>query len=62
MDLLAVIAASSEDTGGWGFLIIAAVVVLALLVIGAVWTFAARRGSRLPGRTPHRRDHGVRGS
>ena len=62
MDLLTVIASSAEDSGGWGFLIIAAVVVLAILVIGAVWTFAARRGSRTPDRSPHRHDQGVRGT
>jgi hypothetical protein len=45
-----------------GFLIIAAVVLLAIVAIGAVWTFAARRGSRLPDRTPQRHDHGVRGT
>jgi hypothetical protein len=26
-------------------------------VIGAVWTFVARRGSRVPRREPHDRDH-----
>jgi hypothetical protein len=31
-------------------------------VIGAVWTFAARRGERMPKRAPHRHDQGVRGS
>ena len=45
-----------------GFLIIAAVVLLVILAVGAVWTFAARRGSRLPDRTPHRPDQGVRGT
>ena len=48
--------------GGWGFLIIAAVIVVAVLVIAAVWTFAARRGSRVPDRTPQRPDQGVRGT
>jgi hypothetical protein len=62
MDLLTVLAASADDSGGWGFLIIAGVVLLAVLVIGAVWTFAARRGSRTPGRSPRRHDQGVRGT
>jgi hypothetical protein len=62
MDTLTILASSAEDSGGWGFLIIAAVVVLAVLVIGAVWTFAARRGSRTPGHTPHEHDQGVRGT
>jgi hypothetical protein len=62
MDLLTVLASSAEDSGGWGFLIIAGVVLLAVLVIGAVWTFAARRGSRMPGRTPQEHDQGVRGT
>ena len=60
--LSAVLASSTDDAGGWGFLIIAGVVLLAVLVIGAVWTFAARRGSRMPKRTLHRHDQGVRGS
>ena len=62
MDLLTVLASSADDSGGWGFLVIAGVVLLAVLVIGAVWTFAARRGSRTPGRSPHRHDQGVRGT
>ena len=60
--LLAVLASSAEDSGGWGFLIIAGVILLAVLVIAAVWTFAARRGSRTPRRTPQRPDQGVRGT
>jgi hypothetical protein len=62
MDTLTILASSAEDSGGWGFVIIAAVVVLAVLVIGAVWTFAARRGSRTPDRMPHEHDQGVRGT
>jgi len=62
MDLLTVLASSAEDSGGWGFLIIAGVVLMIVLVIAAVWTFAARRGSRTPGRTPHHHDQGVRGT
>jgi hypothetical protein len=56
------LSSSAEDSGGWGFLLIAATVVVAVLVIAAVWTFAARRGSRMPKREPHRQDQGVRGS
>jgi hypothetical protein len=61
---LTVLASSTaEDSGGGiGFLLIAATLVVAVIVIGAVWTFAARRGSRVPKRTPHRHDQGVRGS
>ena len=62
MDLLTVFASSAEDSGGWGFLIIAAVVLAIVLVIGAVWMFVARRGSRVPDRSPHRHDQGVRGT
>jgi hypothetical protein len=63
MALLAVMLSSSaEDSSGWGFLLIAATILAAVVVIGAVWTFAARRGNRMPRREPHRRDHGVRGS
>ena len=35
-----------------GLLIILAVLVLIVLVIGGVWTFAAKRGSRTPERRP----------
>jgi len=37
---------------GSGILIILGVVALVVLLIAAVWTFAARRGSRVPGRNP----------
>jgi hypothetical protein len=49
-------------SGGLGLFLIAATLVVAVIVIAGVWTFAARRGSRVPERAPHRRDHGVRDS
>jgi hypothetical protein len=54
------LAASTNDDGGAGFLVIAVTVLLIVLAIAAVWTFAARRGSRVPKRTPQRPDQGVR--
>ena len=60
--LTTVLASSAEDSGGWGFLVILATIVVAVLVIGAVWTFVARRASRMPERSQHRHDQGVRGS
>jgi hypothetical protein len=45
-----------------GFLTILLTLVAVVIVIAAVWTFAARRGSRMPQREPHRHDQGVRGS
>ena len=61
---LTVLASSSaEDSGGGiGLLIILATLVAIVVVVGAVWTFVARRGSRMPERTSHRHDQGVRGS
>jgi threonine/homoserine/homoserine lactone efflux protein len=59
--LAILIASSAEDSGGWGFLVIAATLLAVVVVIGAIWAFAARRGSRIPKRTPQRGDHGVRG-
>ena len=54
---------SAEDSGGGiGILLIVATLVAVVVVIGAVWTFVARRGSRMPERRPHRHDQGVRGS
>ena len=47
---------SNPDTGS-GLLIIILTVVVAAVVIGAVWTFVARRGSRVPKNEPHERDH-----
>jgi hypothetical protein len=58
---LALLASSTADSGGTGALLIAGVIVLIVIVIGAVWTFAARRGSRMPERSEHRHDPGVRG-
>ena len=46
----------SPDEGS-GLLIILATLVAVVVVIGAVWTFVARRGSRVPRREPHDRDH-----
>jgi heme/copper-type cytochrome/quinol oxidase subunit 4 len=60
--LTAVLASSTDDAGGWGLLAILATLVVIALMIAAVWVFAARRGNRMPERTPQRRDHGVRGS
>jgi threonine/homoserine/homoserine lactone efflux protein len=58
--LFALIASSSnESTGNWGFLIIAAVIVAIVLVIGAVWTFTARRASRVPRRARHEHEPGA---
>ena len=60
--LITVLASSAEDSGGWGFLVILATVVAIVVVVGAVWAFAARRGSRTPKRAAHEHDPGVRGS
>ena len=60
--MTAVLASSTNDAGGWGLLWILVTVVVVVLAIGAVAVFAARRGSRVPERTPQRRDQGVRGS
>ena len=59
--LATLIASSADDSGGWGFLVIVATLVAVVVVIAAVWTFVARRGSRVPDRSPQRGDHGVRG-
>ena len=45
----------APDTGP-GILLILGVVVAVVLVIGAVWIVAARRGSRMPRSEPLRRD------
>jgi ABC-type polysaccharide/polyol phosphate export permease len=45
-----------------GFRWIVLTLIVIVVVIGAVWTLAARRGSRMPKREPHRHDQGVRGS
>jgi hypothetical protein len=58
--LLAVLASSSAENSGVGWVLIVGVLVAIVLVIGAIWTFAARRGSRMPARSEHRHDPGVR--
>jgi heme/copper-type cytochrome/quinol oxidase subunit 4 len=60
--LAVMLSSSAEDSGGVGFLLIAATILAVVVVIGAIWTFAARRGSRMPEREAHRHDQGVRGS
>jgi hypothetical protein len=45
-----------------GLLGILLTLVVVVIVIAAVWTFAARRGSRVPEREPHHHDQGVRGT
>lgn len=47
----------SSPDGGNATLIIVGTLVVAALVIGAVWTFVAKRGSRVPRNEPHDRDH-----
>ncbi|MBA2513119.1 MAG: hypothetical protein H0V26_02160 [Solirubrobacterales bacterium] len=42
---------------GSGALIIIATLVAIVVVIGLVWTFVAKRGSRVPRREPHEHDH-----
>jgi hypothetical protein len=59
--LTALIASSSNDTGGWGLLIIAAVVVAIVIAVGAVWTLVGRRAGRTPQRVPHDHEPGARG-
>ena len=58
---LTVLAQSSQSEsspdGGNATLIIVLTLVVAALVIGAVWTFVAKRGSRVPPSDPHDRDH-----
>jgi threonine/homoserine/homoserine lactone efflux protein len=56
------LASSTNDAGGWGLLWILLTLVAIVIVIGAVWTFAARRGQRMPKRRSHRHDQGVRGT
>ncbi len=47
----------ADDSGGLGIGIILLTLLLVIVVIGAIWTFAAKRGSRTPRREPHERDH-----
>ena len=56
-----VLASSTADSESAGLFIIGGTVLLILLAIAAVWTFAARRASRVPKREPQRPDQGVRG-
>jgi protein-S-isoprenylcysteine O-methyltransferase Ste14 len=51
---------SETTSSGVGIAIIIGVVIAAVLVIGAVWTFAARRGSRVPKNRPDHRRHAGR--
>ena len=58
--LIEVLAQSSQtDTpsNGIGALTIIITLLIAAIVIGAVWTFVAKRGSRVPERDPHKQDH-----
>jgi len=58
LSLLTLFAQSSQSEsnpdGGPATLIIIGTLVVAALVIGAVWTFVAKRGSKVPGRNPDR--------
>jgi hypothetical protein len=56
------LASSTNDAGGWGILWIALTLLAIVVVVGGIWTFAARRAGRMPERAPHRHDQGVRGS
>jgi hypothetical protein len=57
-----VLASSTNDAGGWGLLWILLTLVAVVIAIAAIGFIVARRGSRMPERTPHRHDPGVRGS
>ena len=61
LTLLTVLAQSSQSesnpSGGNATLIIIITLVVAAVVIGAVWTFVARRGSKVPRNEPHDPDH-----
>jgi hypothetical protein len=57
-----VLGSSTNDAGGWGLLWILLTLVAVVVAIGAIGLLVARRGSRMPERTPHRHDPGVRGS
>ena len=46
-----------QDEGGLGIAMILVTLLLVVLVIAGIWTFAAKRGSRVPKRDPHPRDH-----
>jgi len=56
-----VLASNLADSGSaGGLIIIGGTVLLIVLGIAAVWTFAARRASRVPKRESQRPDQGVR--
>ena len=58
--LISLLASSTNDTGGWGLVIIAAVVLAIVLSIAAMWTFVARRAGRVPRRARHEHEPGGR--
>lgn len=62
MAVVSLLLASStaDDSGGVGLIMIAGTILLIVLAVAAVATFAARRGSRTPERRPQRPDQGVR--
>lgn len=61
LSFLIVLAQSSQSednpSGGNAALIIIGTLVVMALVIGTVWTIVAKRGSRVPRRDPHDKDH-----
>ena len=57
ISLLAVADNPGQDDGGLGIGIILLTLLLVIVVIAGIWTFAAKRGSRVPKREPHKRDH-----
>ncbi len=57
ISLLAQAENPGEDSGGLGIAMILLTLLLVILVIAGIWTFAAKRGSRTPRRDPHKRDH-----
>ena len=54
--LLAQAAPGRDESGVTGLLIILGTLLLVVLAIAAVWTFAARRGSKVPDRQSHPED------
>ena len=57
ISLLAAPSNPGDDSGGFGIGMILLTLFLVVVVIAAVWTFVARRGSRTPRREPHEQDH-----
>ena len=57
MALVSLVLAASTAAG---LFIIAGTVLVIVLAVAAVWTFAARRASQMPKREPQRPDVGVR--